>query len=76
MAEAADNLVLEYLGRFDRRRNDFDAKLDRALDDLHTVKVGMTAVEENLVGVQRRIYRPEERVERIERRLDLVEPTH
>ncbi len=73
MVDEPDNLVLEYLRRFDRRLNDFDAKLDRALDDLHTVKVRMTAVEENLVGVQRRIDRLEERFERIERRFNSFE---
>ena len=55
MANEPDNLILEHLCRFDRRLNDFDSKLDRILDDLHTGKVRMTGVEENLVGVQRRI---------------------
>jgi len=76
MADEPESLIFEYLRRFDRRLNDFDAKLDRVLDDLHTLKVRMTGVEENLVGVQRRIDRLEERTERIERRLDLVEPPH
>ncbi len=76
MAEEPDNIVLEYLRRFDRRFSEFDAKLDRALDDLHMVKVRLTSVEENLVGVQRRIDRLEERFERVERRLDLTELPH
>ena len=76
MTDEPENLVLEYLPRFDRRLNDFDAKLDRALDDLHTVKVHKTAVEENLVGVQRRIDRIEELAERIERWLELIEQPH
>lgn len=52
MVETPDNIILEHLRRFDRHLSDFDAKLDRALDGLHTVKVRLTAVEENLVGVQ------------------------
>ena len=73
MAEETDSLLLEYMRRFDRRLTDFDMKLDRVLDDVHGLKVRMTAVEENLAGVQRRIDRTEERLERIERRLDLVD---
>lgn len=69
MAEEADNLVLALLRRM-------DAKLDRALEDLHDIKVRVTAVEENLAGVHRRIDRVDERVERIERRLDLTEAPH
>ena len=66
MANEPDNLILEHLRRFDRRLNDFDTKLDRMLDDLHTLKVRMTGVEENLVGVQRQIDKLEERTERID----------
>jgi hypothetical protein len=55
MANEPDKLILEHLRRFDRRLNDFDTKLGRILDDLHTLKVRMTGVEENLVGVQWRI---------------------
>ncbi|MCI0468023.1 MAG: hypothetical protein L0Y57_13670 [Beijerinckiaceae bacterium] len=73
MVDETDSFTLEYMRRFDRRLNDFDAKLDRALDGLHTVKVRLAAVEENLAGVQRRI---EEPVERIGRRLDLSGAPH
>jgi hypothetical protein len=61
MAES-DNIVLQYLRRFEE-------KLDRVIVDLHDVKVRLTGVEESIVGVQRRIDRVEERLERIERRL-------
>ena len=74
MAEEPDNLILEYLRRFERRLNDMDAKLDRVLDDVHMIKVRMTSVEEALVGIHRRVDRVEERIERIERRLGLMEP--
>ena len=66
MADEPDNVVLVLLRRM-------DAKMDRVIDDLHDVKVRLTAVEEGLNVVQRRIDRLEDRVERIERRLDLVD---
>jgi archaellum component FlaC len=49
-----------------------DSKLDRVIDDVQDLKVRMTAVEEGLAGVNRRLDRIEIRVERVERRLDLV----
>jgi archaellum component FlaC len=66
MADEPDNVVLVLLRRM-------DAKMDRVIDDLHDVKVRLTAVEQGLNVVQRRIDRLEDRVERIERRLDLVD---
>ena len=68
MAEEPDNLMLVFLRRIDE-------KLDRLIDDVQDLKVRVTAVEEGLVGVNRRLDRLEVRVERIERRLDLVD-TH
>ena len=67
MAEEPENLMLVMLRRI-------DGKLDRVIDDVHDLKVRVTAVEEGLAGVQRRIDRVETRLDRIERRLDLVEP--
>ena len=69
MADEPDNIVLIYLRRI-------DAKVDRLAEDMHDVKVRLTAVEEGLVGVHRRIDRLEARVEHIERRLDLVDLAH
>ena len=69
MADQPDNIVLQYLCRFDE-------KLDRVVDEMQDVKVRLTAVEEGLAGVNRRLDRLEIRVERIERRLDLVEQPH
>ncbi len=66
MAEDPDNLVLVYLRRI-------DAKIDRLIDDVNDLKARVSAVEENLAGVHRRIDRLELRVERIERRLDLAD---
>jgi predicted nucleic acid-binding Zn-ribbon protein len=66
MADDPANLTLEYLRRM-------DAKLDRLLDDVHDLKVRMTAVEEAVVGVHRRVDRVEARLDRIEKRLELVQ---
>lgn len=69
MTDEPENLILVMLRRM-------DAKLDRGLDELHDIKVRVTAVEENLAGVHRRIDRLEERIHRIERRLELSAATH
>jgi archaellum component FlaC len=69
MVDEPENLILSLLRRM-------DAKLDRVIDDVQDLKVRMTAVEEALVGVHRRLDRLEVRVERIERRLDLVDAAH
>ena len=69
MATEPDNIVLQYLRRFDE-------KLDRVIDKMLDVKVRLTAVGEGLVGANRRLDRLEIRVERIERRLDLVDQPH
>jgi hypothetical protein len=69
MADEPDNILLQYMRRFDE-------KLDRIIDEMLDVKVRMTAVEEGLAGVNRRLDRLELRVERIERRLDLVDQPH
>ena len=50
-----------------------DAKLDRVIEDVRDLKVRMTAVEEAVVGVNRRLDRIEARIDRIEQRLDLVD---
>ena len=67
MAEEPDNLVLVMLRRL-------DTKMDRVIEDLHDLKVGMTSVEEGLNGVQRRIDRMEDRLDHVEKRLDLTGP--
>ena len=68
MADEPDNIVLVILRRL-------DTKMDRVIDDLHDLKVRMTAVEEGLNVVQRRIDRLEDRVERIEKRLEFAGPS-
>jgi archaellum component FlaC len=66
MTEGPDNLVLSMLRKIDQRT-------ERMAEDLHDVKVRLTAVEEGLAGVNRRLDRLEVRVERIERRLEIVD---
>jgi DNA repair ATPase RecN len=61
-----DNITLRLL-------RSIDSKIDRVLDDVKDIKVRLTAVEEALAGVNRRIDRSESRLDRIERRLELVD---
>lgn len=65
MAEP-DNIVLSILRRI-------DATVSRLGEDVQDVKVRLTAVEEAIVGVNRRLDCLEARVERIDRRLVLFD---
>lgn len=56
MADEPDNLIMTCLRRI-------DAKVDRLTDDVRDLKIRMTGVEETVVGLQRRMDRPEARVE-------------
>jgi archaellum component FlaC len=69
MADEPDNILLIMLRKIDQRT-------ERMADDLQDLKVRMTAVEEGLAGVNRRLDRLEVRVERIEKRLELSDATH
>jgi archaellum component FlaC len=69
MADEPDNIVLVMLRRIDQRT-------ERMAEDLYDLKVRVTAVEEGLAGVNRRLDRLESRVERIEKRLELTDVTH
>ena len=69
MADEPDNIVLVMLRKIDQRT-------ERMADDLQDLKVRVTAVEEGLAGVNRRLDRLEVRVERIEKRLELTDATH
>jgi archaellum component FlaC len=69
MADEPENIVLVMLRKIDQRT-------ERMADDLQDLKVRMTAVEEGLAGVNRRLDRLEVRVERIEKRLELSDATH
>ena len=73
MADEADNLILEYMRRFDIQLKVFDSKLDRLGEDMHELKVRMTHVDENLAGVHRSLDRMDFRMERIEKRLELID---
>jgi archaellum component FlaC len=69
MADEPDNIVLAMLRNIDQRT-------ERMAEDLQDLKVGVTAVEEGLAGVNRRLDRLESRVERVEKRLELSDATH
>jgi archaellum component FlaC len=69
MASEPDNIVLLMLRKIDQRT-------ERMAEDLHDLKVRVTAVEEGLAGVNRRLDRLEVRMERVEKRLELSDATH
>jgi predicted nucleic acid-binding Zn-ribbon protein len=66
MTDEPEDLTLRMLRRIDE-------KLDRVIDDVHDLKVRMTAVELAIARVNDRIDRVDQRLDRIERRLDLVD---
>ena len=69
MADQPDNIVLTILRKIDLRT-------ERMADDLQDLKMRVTAVEEGVAGVNRRLDRLEQRVERIEKRLELSDAPH
>ena len=69
MAKEPDSIVLAILRKIDQRT-------ERMAEDLGDLKVRVTAVEEGLAGVNRRLDRLENRVERIEQRLELSDASH
>ena len=66
MSDQPDNIVLVYLRRLDE-------KLDRLAFDMQDFKTRLTATEEAVVGVNRRLDRIDMRLDRLERRLDLAD---
>jgi archaellum component FlaC len=64
MAAEPDGIVLAILRKIDQRT-------EPIAEDLQDLKVRVTAVEEGLAGVNRRLDRLEHRVEGIEQRLEL-----
>jgi hypothetical protein len=66
VTDIPENIVLVYLRRL-------GGKLDRVLDDIRDLRARITAAEEAIVGVSRRMERVEGRLDCIERRLDRVE---
>ena len=69
MTDEPDSILLAILRKIDQRT-------ERMAEDLHDLKVRVTAVEEGLAGVNRRLDRLEIRVERIEKRLELSDAAH
>ena len=74
MSDQAENLILRRLDLIHKRNNRIIEGIDRLTDEVRSLKVRTTAVEDAVVGTNRRLDRGEDRLERIERRLDLVEP--
>ena len=66
MPKEPDNILLEYMRRFDR-------KLDGIAADLRDLKVRVTSLDTGLAGVNSRIDRLEIRLDRIEKRLELTD---
>jgi cob(I)alamin adenosyltransferase len=69
MGQESDDTVLGLLSRLDRRT-------ERMAEDVYELGVRMTAVEDGLAVVNRRIDRLEQRVDLIERRLEQVDLQH
>jgi len=69
MAGEPDNVVPVLLRKIDERT-------ERISEELQDLKVHVTAVEEGLAGVNRRLDRVENWIERIERRLELTDAAH
>ncbi|HKT54379.1 MAG TPA: hypothetical protein VJP88_07995 [Caulobacteraceae bacterium] len=69
MADEPDSLVLRML-------RSMDQKIDRLAQDVCDLSVRLAHVEENLVGVHRRMDRFDLGLERIERRLELIDTPH
>ncbi|MDC7786490.1 hypothetical protein PQJ75_17290 [Rhodoplanes sp. TEM] len=63
MADAPESPMLVPLRRIDERTG-------RMAQDLHDLKVRVTAIEDGFAGVYRRMDRFEQRLERVERRLE------
>jgi len=70
MSTEPDDLILRYL-------RSIDARLDRAIDDIASLKVRMGAIETAFAGhvarVNARFDQIEVRLDRIERRLGMIE---
>jgi hypothetical protein len=69
MTDESNNIVLALLRKIDQRT-------ERMAEDLQDSKVRVTAMEEGLAGVNRRLDRLDIRVDRIEGRLELTDAAH
>ena len=73
MNDEPESLILYRLDLIYRQNNRLLEGMERLTDEVRASKVRTTAVEEAVVGTNRRLDRHEDRLERIERRLDLAE---
>jgi len=66
MPEEPENLILQYLRRFEGR-------LTTIQEDLHDIKIRTTNLEEGMAAVNRRLDRMDDRLMRIEHCLEIVD---
>ena len=76
MTDGVTNLSLDVLRRIEERMPAMAQKLDRVANDLHDVKLRMTALDDDLVVVHQRLGRLDHRLDRVEQALDQIETPH
>ena len=76
MTDGVTNLSLDVLRRIEERMPAMAQKLDRVANDLHDVKLRLTALDDDLVVVHQRRGRLDHRLDRVEQALDQIETPH
>jgi cob(I)alamin adenosyltransferase len=76
MTDGVTNLSLDVLRRIEERMPAMAQKLDRVANDLHDVKLRLTALDDDLVVVHQRLGRLDHRLDRVEQALDQIETPH
>ena len=76
MTDGVTNLSLGVLRRIEERMPAMAQKLDRVSNDLHDVKLRMTALDDDWVVVHQRLGRLDHRLDRVEQALDQIETPH
>ena len=72
MVEPSLELLQTLMERIVEGQHRTDEKIDRLIDDTRDPKLRMTASEEAIAGINRRLDRIDFRLDRIERRLELT----
>jgi len=73
MSEAPDNLILQYLRRFDERQARFENDMQDLKVRMSSIEAQLTTLRIDVTHVLHRMDRMDERLLRIERRLDLAD---
>jgi len=73
MTEGPDNLVLQYLRRFDERQARFENDMQDLKVRMSSIESQLTTLRTDVTHVLHRMDRMDERLLRIERRLDLAD---